>query len=173
DDVYFAEEALLSEYVLNPIGIIYTGCVDNIDRKYWYYGQFDSSILDITLDVLEIAGMSWPQRGSPVTVARSIAAVVNYQDDRGVLHGKWKGSFSGGVPPTTWTGSPAILEQYCRTKSTVKYGQCWVFAGVTLTISRALGLPSRCVTNFQSAHDNDGSITIDIYLDAAGNERQG
>ena len=36
-------------------------------------------------------------------------------------------------------------------------------------VCRVLGLPARSVTNFASAHDCDGSITIDNYWDTAGN----
>ncbi len=32
-----------------------------------------------------------------------------------------------------------------------------------LTVCRALGIPCRSVTNFASAHDCDGSITIDTH----------
>lgn len=50
----------------------------------------------------------------------------------------------------------------------VKYGQCWVFAAVTATVCRALGLPCRCITNYVSAHDTDGSLTVDKFFDNDG-----
>ena len=34
----------------------------------------------------------------------------------------------------TWVGSVAILEEYARNQGQgVKYGQCWVFSGLTTT----------------------------------------
>ena len=76
-----------------------------------------------------------------------------------------------------------IIQQYWKSKSPVKYGQCWVFSGVVTTgnlnltllqsilfnsfffsVCRALGIPSRSVTNFSSAHDTQGSLTIDTFV---------
>ena len=37
-----------------------------------------------------------------------------------------------------------------------------------LTVCRAIGIPSRSVTNFDSAHDHDYSMTIDTHVDAEG-----
>ena len=44
---------------------------------------------------------------------------VNSADDSGVLTGNWSGDYSGGVSPTTWNGSVAILKQYLQTKKPV------------------------------------------------------
>ena len=32
-------------------------------------------------------------------------------------------------------------------------------------VMRALGIPTRSITNFESAHDTDASMTIDIHWD--------
>ncbi|MEQ2196626.1 hypothetical protein XENOCAPTIV_006186, partial [Xenoophorus captivus] len=74
-----------------------------------------------------------------------------------------------GVSPTRWTSSVSILQRWYQNNCmAVKYGQCWVFAGVMCTVMRFFGIPCRVVTNFQSAHDTDNSLTIDEYFDDYG-----
>lgn len=58
---------------------------------------------------------------------------VNSNDDDGILVGRWDGEYSEGTAPSAWTGSVPIIEQYFQTMKSVKYGQCWVFAGVLST----------------------------------------
>ncbi|KAG0724712.1 Hemocyte protein-glutamine gamma-glutamyltransferase [Chionoecetes opilio] len=120
---------------------------------------------------MERSGLRQEARGDPIFVSRAISKMVNTNDgDNGVVVGKWSGSYDDGTSPSQWTGSIKILEEYMRSKGSVKYGQCWVFAGVTTTVCRALGLPSRPVTNLNSAHDTDVSLTIDEYMDAKGDK---
>lgn len=80
------------------------------------------------------------------------------------MRGRWDGNYSGSecTSPSSWTGSIAILTEYIKKNcDEVKYGQCWVFSGLVVTICRALGIPCRSVTNYESAHDTDNSLTID------------
>lgn len=59
---------------------------------------------------------------------------VNSNDDRGILEGRWHGSYQGGVSPTEWSGSADILQYWALSDcSPVRYGQCWVFAAVLCT----------------------------------------
>lgn len=59
---------------------------------------------------------------------------VNANDDRGVLVGRWAESYPDGVPPSRWTGSVPILQEWSKAGTrAVKYGQCWVFAAVACT----------------------------------------
>ncbi|KAK3741947.1 hypothetical protein RRG08_024693 [Elysia crispata] len=168
DSVYLDDEELLKEYCLSETGRIYCGSCRNITSRPWNYGQFESSILDCALYLLDVGELVWTSRGNPIQVVRKISAVVNSNDEGGVLVGNWSGKYEDGKSPLSWTGSVGILEQYWENKKPVKYGQCWVFSGVSTTVCRALGIPARSVTNFASAHDTDGSVTIDIMFEESG-----
>uniref|UniRef100_A0A182KF32 Transglutaminase-like domain-containing protein n=1 Tax=Anopheles christyi TaxID=43041 RepID=A0A182KF32_9DIPT len=138
--------------------------------RKWKLGQYEESVLDCALWLLgDVARLSATYRGNPVKVSRALSGVVNSNDNYGVVAGNWSGSYGDGTAPTAWTGSVKILQEYYRTENPVRYGQCWVFAGVLATLCRALGLPCRIVTNFSSAHDTEASLTVDVYLDEEGN----
>lgn len=72
-------------------------------------------------------------RGDPVRIARALSAAVNSPDDDGAVLGNWSEDFSGGTAPIKWLGSVAILQEYYKKRKPVKYGQCWIFAGVLTT----------------------------------------
>nr|XP_033819896.1 protein-glutamine gamma-glutamyltransferase E-like isoform X1 [Geotrypetes seraphini] len=176
DDVYMADAALRKEYVLNDFGILYAGNQHYIQGKPWNYGQFERNILKTSLAMLDRSinyskdkAKDVSSRYDPVYVGRVCSAVINSNDEKGVLLGKWGEPYSDGVKPSDWNGSVAILRQwYNNNYQSVKYGQCWVFSGVMCTVLRCLGIPARSVTNFESAHDTDVNLTIDKYVDPSG-----
>ncbi|XP_027750759.1 protein-glutamine gamma-glutamyltransferase 6-like [Empidonax traillii] len=176
DDVYMANEKERQEYVLNDSGIIFQGLEKDIQQEAWNYGQFEEDILDISLAILdrslnhrEDPAVDVSNRNNPVYVSRVISAMVNSNDEKGVVEGKWTGKYRSGTNPLQWSGSVTILRKWYRGRyRPVRYGQCWVFAGVTCTVLRCLGIPTRVITNFNSAHDSNINLTIDKYIDMSG-----
>ncbi|KFV68397.1 Protein-glutamine gamma-glutamyltransferase 6, partial [Dryobates pubescens] len=176
DDVYMANEKERREYVLNDSGIIFQGLEKCIEQEAWDYGQFEEGILDISLAILDRSlnhrqdpAADVSSRSSPVYVSRVVSAMVNSNDEKGVVEGKWSGKYGSGTNPLEWSGSVPILRQWYRRRyKPVRYGQCWVFAGVMCTVLRSLGIPTRVITNFNSAHDRNINLSIDKYIDASG-----
>ncbi|XP_045598315.1 hemocyte protein-glutamine gamma-glutamyltransferase [Procambarus clarkii] len=170
DSTYMEDKEKLEEYILADVGKIWQGSYPTAKGRLWVFGQFDDVVLPACVLLLERSGLRPEARGDPIRVSRAISRIVNSNDDKGVVVGRWDGTYDDGTSPSGWTGSIKILEEYVRKNKPVKYGQCWVFAGVVNTVCRALGLPARVVTNLNSAHDTNVSLTIDEYFDTEGNE---
>ncbi|XP_059563482.1 protein-glutamine gamma-glutamyltransferase 6 [Myotis daubentonii] len=176
DDVFLASEEERQEYVLNDSGIIFRGVEKCIRAQGWNFGQFEEDILNICLSILDRSPSHQKDpatdvscRHDPVYVTRIISAMVNSNNDRGVVQGQWQGKYGGGTSPLHWRGSVAILHKWFKGRfKPVKYGQCWVFAGVMCTVLRCLGIATRVVSNFNSAHDTDRNLSVDKYVDSFG-----
>ncbi len=171
DAVYLSADTARQEYVMNQKGQIWMGRdVRSKAPKDWTYAQFEDCALSVLLSELralsgatQIDTLNRTTRCIPVRIARHLSARVN-SNDGGILQGNWSGSYPGGTDPLDWQGSDEILKQYNRTENVVKYGQCWVFAGTLTTLLRSAGIPSRPVTNYNSAHDTNGDGIIDVTL---------
>ncbi|XP_051488984.1 protein-glutamine gamma-glutamyltransferase 2 isoform X1 [Apus apus] len=181
DTVFLRDENERSEYVLAQEGLIYQGSRDYITSIPWNFGQFEEDILTICLNLLDTnpkflrdQNKDCSRRNDPVYIGRVVSAMVNCNDeDRGVLAGRWDNCYEDGTSPMAWIGSVDILRRWKKFGcQPVKYGQCWVFAAVACTVMRCLGIPSRVVTNYYSAHDTNGNLVIDRYLSETAEEAQ-
>uniref|UniRef100_UPI003AAD8477 protein-glutamine gamma-glutamyltransferase 2 n=1 Tax=Centroberyx gerrardi TaxID=166262 RepID=UPI003AAD8477 len=182
DVVYMDNEESLREYVLSQDGIIFRGSYKHLIPTPWNFGQFETGILDACLRILDMnpkyrrnPGKDCSGRRNPIYVSRVLSAMVNCNDDdNGVLYGRWTNDYDGGVSPMSWKGSVEILQNWdTNACKPVRYGQCWVFAAVACSVSRALGIPCRVVTNYLSAHDTNSNLVIERYIDQDGQPMQG
>uniref|UniRef100_A0A4W4HQP1 protein-glutamine gamma-glutamyltransferase n=1 Tax=Electrophorus electricus TaxID=8005 RepID=A0A4W4HQP1_ELEEL len=176
DSVWLPDESMREEYVKNDFGLLYQGTAKNIIFRPWGFDQYERGVLDICMMLLQVSNehkkdwkRDYAKRSDPVYISRVVSAMINCNDDCGVLQGNWSEDYNAGVHPSAWTGSGDILRQWVQSHfKPVKYGQCWVFAGVMCTVMRALGIPSRVVTGFNSAHDTNGNLVIEEYYSEAG-----
>ncbi|CAB1436188.1 unnamed protein product [Pleuronectes platessa] len=176
DPVYMPHEAQLQEYIKSDYGLVFMGTNLNVCQRPWSFGQYEPGVLEACLTLLEVSPQHLSdenkdniQRADPVYLSRVVCAMVNCNDDLGILHGKWQDDYEGGVNPTEWSGSADILRRWVSSNfSPVRYGQCWVFASVLCTVMRVLGIPSRVVTVFNAGHDTNASRTIEEFYSSTG-----
>ncbi|XP_004640821.1 protein-glutamine gamma-glutamyltransferase 4 [Octodon degus] len=168
DAVFLPTEEDRAEYILSDTGYLYMGSFRQVKEKPWNYGQFEKNVLDCCIFLMTQSYLKTVDMRDPVMVGRNMAAMVNSQNKDGVLVGNWSGEYEGGTAPHLWTSSVPILKQYYSSRTPVSFGQCWVFAGVLTTVLRALGIPARPVTAFDSAHDTEENLTLDMFVNEMG-----
>uniref|UniRef100_A0A2K5N1M6 Transglutaminase 4 n=1 Tax=Cercocebus atys TaxID=9531 RepID=A0A2K5N1M6_CERAT len=154
DTVFMPDEDERKEYILNDTGCHYVGAARSIKYKPWNFGQ--------VMICPPCSSEEWTLT-PPLCVWQ-----MSFEKGQGVLVGNWTGNYQDGTAPYKWTGSAPILQQYYSTKQAVRFGQCWVFAGILTTVLRALGIPARSVTAFDSAHDTEKNLTVDTYVNENG-----
>lgn len=79
--------------------------------------------------------LSSPELNDPVKICRELSAIVNSSENNGIIEGNWSsGKYKDEEEkPILWFSSVEILQKYYKKCSPVKYGQCWVFAGLLTT----------------------------------------
>ncbi|NWU89857.1 EPB42 protein, partial [Upupa epops] len=174
DEVFLANEAQRQEYILNQDGTIYWGTENAVLAQPWDFSQFEKDIVDICFTLLDVGehyqkDKDHTQRKNPVYVCRTVAAMLNCNEFRGILTERGTGQYSNGTPPSTWLRSSAILRQWVASQcKPVGYGQCWVFAAVMCSVLRCLGIPARVVTGFTWAHNSNSSLSVDERYEEDG-----
>ena len=163
--------------------MIFQGTSDDHDGHVWDLDSFEGLNLIVALRLLR--HLKLEQRGQAYIVSRHLTYSIGDE----VCYGKWgDGSYTSGRPaggyrcskdtwyknchdPSTFHGTSGLLEYHYglvmsnERSSQVQYCQCFVFAGVTATIGRTLGIPTTIVTTFQSAHDTNGDRSISKFYE--------
>ena len=116
DVVYMEKSKYRDEYVQNDVGKVWQGNYRRYHGKKWVFGQFDDSVLPACCFILQKSRIKASDRSNPVKVSRAISAMVNSNDDGGILFGNWSGSYGDGTNPQDWTGSIKIIEEYMENK---------------------------------------------------------
>ncbi len=171
------------EYVENEKGLIWQGLSDDNTAHVWDFNQYDFNNLAISLDSLR--RMNINERSDVSLVSRHLT----YSVGQDICYGKWgEGSYTSGRPnggyrcstsnkkncfePGHWQGTTELFDVHRQVNGkSVQYCQCFVYSGVLTTIGRSLGIPTRTVTTFQSAHDTNADRGISKFYtidDATG-----
>ncbi|MCE9592958.1 MAG: hypothetical protein K8S98_02090 [Planctomycetes bacterium] len=173
DATYFSPTTELAEYVLNESTTLFVGGSSSAPNPVtWPLGQFDANEVTLSVTMGLLSGLSSADRADPQKVARFLTAKTNSEEDAGVLVGLWptNGLFPGGASPGSWPGSLSVLQQYKSSSAPVKYGQCWVFAGILTSVCRCVGLPARAITVYEAgidSKDSPGDRKITRHFDPA------
>lgn len=163
DSVYLDSATAREEYVMNENGLIWRSISG---PSTWRYDQFGIETFDVLMHLLE--GQPSSIRSNAKLVSRHLTKMLNEDDgDSGVLEGRWgnnRSVYAGGEFPWYWSGSDQIFKTYKKNGwKPVKFGQCWVYGGLLTSHLRAVGIPARTLTNFNSAHDF--SKPLDFIID--------
>ena len=162
DSVYMADVGWRNECIMAQSGKIWIGTQKMKKPLHWNYEQFAETVSFVALKKLAILPRA--ERSSPAKISRHFSWCVNSAENvDGILRGRWENNFPGGTAPWDWDGSLSILTKYRESDVPVKYGQCFVFAGVLTTCMRSIGIPSRPVTTYESGHDKGRDGFVDKY----------
>ncbi|KAM3922470.1 protein 4.2-like [Leptodactylus fuscus] len=171
DQVYLYNEAERQEFVLSEDSIIYLGTESSPQPHPWHFGQFEVDIPNICLKFLNMSPRyqadletHYVKRSDPIYIIREIGDMIGRWDEQDRVNfmcenGRLSYSLVSSVP---------ILHQWFHDETQPAYGHHWVLAAVLCTVLRCLGIPTRVVTNYNSAYDTDRTLQKDIYYDKNG-----
>ncbi|XP_018093877.2 protein 4.2-like [Xenopus laevis] len=171
DPVFLHNEGQRQEYVLNEDGIIYLGTENCIQQHPWHFGQFEYEIADICLKLLDtnpkyqkFPKKEYLNRNDPIYVSKVLGDAISRKDEEDRV----AFMVENRRPSYGFISSVPILQKWFQTGCKTVYGHHWVFAAVLCTVLRCLGIPTRPVTNYNSAYDTKRTLQKDIYYDEKG-----
>ncbi|GMV26508.1 MAG: hypothetical protein AMXMBFR58_25390 [Phycisphaerae bacterium] len=186
DLVHIPGTAGFDAYIMDQFADLWIGTSKSRQPSRWALAQFDECVFLSSLELIK--GLGSAARASPAAVIAHLSRKLPAHGGGSVLEGRWvecpdamsaaecldylkNVAFEGGTVPGNWTGSDEIYEMYRASNwATVKYGQCWVFAGLLTSSLRSLGIPTRPVSNYESAVDHtpfDGIARVCYRLQPA------
>ncbi|KAM5235428.1 protein 4.2 [Ctenodactylus gundi] len=169
DTVFLQNEAQRQEYLLNQNGLIFLGTAGCIQEEPWDFGQFESDVVDLSLDLLSVDKrvQEWSQ---PAHVARVLGTLLHAVKKERVLPAPPTQAIQEASPSLDKRrGSAPVLRQWLTGRGRPVYeGQAWVFAAVACTVLRSLGIPARVATTFASAQGTGGDLQVDEYYSEEG-----
>lgn len=171
DQVYLYNEADRREFVLSEDSIIYLGTESSAQPHPWHFGQFEEDIPDLCLKFLNMSSRYqkepenyYLKRNDPIYITQEIGDMIGRWDETDRVNFMCE----NGRPSYTLVSSVPILRLWFRDETQPTYGHHWVFAAVLCTVLRCLGIPTRVVTNYNSANDTDQTLQKHIYYDKNG-----
>ncbi|KAM4691456.1 protein 4.2-like [Rhinophrynus dorsalis] len=171
DPVFLPNEAQRQEYVLSEDGIIYLGTESYVQQQPWHFGQFEEEIADLCIKFLDMNPMyqeapekCYLRRNDPIYVCRVLSDVISKRDEEDRV----AFMVENRRPSYTWISSVPILQQWFQSECQPVYGHHWVFAAVLCTVFRCIGIPTRLVTNYNSAYNTERSLKKDLYYNESG-----
>ena len=148
---------LMTEYMQNDCGYIWAYGF----AIPWRYAVGSAEVTQSRNRLMQL--MTESERTNQVLYSRALTRLISMN----VLDGRWDGRYGDGVDPSRWVGSDDIFHRWLISGLRVRYGQCWVFAGLLTSLLRASGIPARTVTNYNSHHDrgltDDGNAVLRQY----------
>ncbi|KAM4032130.1 protein 4.2-like [Anomaloglossus baeobatrachus] len=171
DQVYLYNEAERQEFVLSEDGIIYLGTESSAQPHPWHFGQFEEGIPEMCLKFLSMSPRyqqdpenHYLKRNNPIYITREIGDMIGRWDEKDRVEFMCENRRSS----YALVSSVPILRLWFRGETLPACGHHWVFAAVFCTVLRCLGIPTRLVTNYNSAYDTDCTLQKDIYYDTNG-----
>ena len=114
DQVFMEDEEQREQFVLEEGGFVYQGK----SKTSWFFGQFESGILETTLNLLDRTPITASGKASVINVSRALSAAINSSDkDRGLLLGRWAKTREeyydrpGSKEPSWWTSSVDLFQR--------------------------------------------------------------
>jgi len=153
---------------MNDHGQIYLGSLKIPRSIPWYFGQFESVVLNTALTLLNRIQISAEHPIDLALILRILASKIC--SDPGTMNGIFPSSFDIQPLPchqNGYTSSPAILRQYLLSNGQSVQGDSgsnWLHAAVFCSLCRSLGIPCRVVTVYNAITKQQPIVKVNSSL---------